>query len=389
MQVEAARRDTPFLANQTFLNHAAISPIPCSVQQAMMRATEMQVHTLAVSEAPAHAEYARGRSLAASLVGAQQGHVAYVQNTSIGMSMVATGIDAKPGDNVVVPEMEFPSNFLPWIQLEAIGVEVRRVQAVNGRITAGVLRDHIDAKTRVVALSHVQYYNGYRVDLASIGDLCREAGVLLVVDGTQSIGALEVDMEACGVDVLIAASHKWMLGPVGTGFMAFSVRAMDRIRPVLVGWLSVKDPFAFNRTLDFMETAERFEPGSENNVGIFGLTQRFASINDIGKEVIEARVLHLVEYLFESARSAGLQVVNPLAENERSGIVLLRHPTRCAEDVHTDLSHNRILTSIRSGSIRISRHYHNTIDELDQVIGAMTNRLPPADSCNERLSSIL
>ncbi|VWD64595.1 cysteine desulfurase [Burkholderia lata] len=376
MHIEAAREDTPFLANYTFLNHAAISPIPRSVQRAMMRAAEMHVHVLAASEDPAHAEYARGRSLAASLVGARQGRVAYVQNTSIGMSMIAAGIHAKLGDNVVVPAMEFPSNLLPWIQLEAAGIEVRRVQAIDGRITADALRSHVDARTRVVALSHVQYYNGYRVDLDAIGELCRQADALLVVDGTQSIGALKLDMEACGVDVVVAASHKWMLGPVGTGFMAFSSRAMDRIRPALVGWLSVKDPFAFHRTLDFLETAERFEPGSENSVGIFGLAQRFASIDEIGMAAIESRVLHLVGYLFESARSAGLDIANPLEEGERSGIVLLRHPTRRAEDVHSDLAQNKILTSVRSGAIRLSPHYHNTVDELDQVIGTVKNRTP-------------
>ncbi|APD13575.1 aminotransferase class V-fold PLP-dependent enzyme [Pandoraea pulmonicola] len=375
--VEAARRDTPFLDAHVFLNHAAISPIPRSVQQAMHRATELHVQMLAASEVAAHAEYARGRSLGASLVGAKQGHVAYVQNTSIGLSMVAAGVDWNAGDNVVVPAMEFPSNLLTWLQLEAKGVEVRQVHVADGKVTADVLRSFIDAKTRVVALSHVQYYNGYRVDLATIGELCRDCDALLVVDGTQSIGALEVDIESCGVDVLVVASHKWMLGPVGTGFMAFSDRAMERVRPSLVGWLSVREPFAFHRTLDFLDTAERYEPGSENSVGIFGLTQRFATIGQIGMHLIERRILTLVDFLRDKATSAGLEVANPLKGRERSGIVLLRHPSCRAEDAHEALVKHNILTSVRSGAIRVSPHFHNTFDELEQVVDVLSNATNP------------
>ncbi len=370
--VEAARRDIPFLKGRIFLNHAAISPIPRSVQQAMLRATELHVEVLAASEVSAHAEYSRGRSLGEALVGAQQGHVAYVQNTSIGMSMIAAGVDWKMGDNVVVPSMEFPSNLLTWLQLEAKGVEVRRVDVVDGKVTVDALRPFVDAKTRVVALSHVQYYNGYRVTLAPIGELCRSHNALLIVDGTQSIGALALDVGTCGVDVLVVASHKWMLGPVGTGFMAFSPRAMERIRPALVGWLSVREPFAFHRTLDFLETAERFEPGSENSVGIFGLTQRFETITDIGMRAIEARVLALGDFLRDKAIRAGLEVMNPLEAHERSGIVLLRDPSRCAQATYETLKGNHVLTSVRSGAIRVSPHFHNTFDEIEQAVDLMS-----------------
>lgn len=370
-RITALRSDTPFMETCTFLDHAALAPISRSVQQAMIRLTELHITTLCTSDLVAKNEYARGRSLAAKLVGAKEGYVAYVQNTSFGMSMIATGIDATHGDNIVVPAMEFPSNFLPWLQLEEQGVEVRRVAADNGRITVDSLRDVVDSRTKVVALSHVQYYNGYRVDLTPIAELCHSHDALLVVDGTQSIGALTLDIEAVGVDVLVVASHKWMLGPLGTGFAAFSSKALERIRPRFVGWLSVNEPFAFNRTMDFLDTAQRFEPGSENSVGIFGLTQRLASIHEIGSVEIETRVLSLIDYLVERSKSAGLSIVNPLEENERSGIVLLKNERSDSEIVHKRLLADGIRTSFRSGAIRVSPHYHNTFDEMDVVVAAM------------------
>ena len=367
-EVTAWRADTPFLRTCTFLNHAAIAPISLSVQRAMMRGTENLLAVMARSSAEAQAEYALGRARAAALVGARDGRVAYVQNTSIGMSMVALGIDAAPGENVVVPEMDFPSNFLPWLQLEARGVEVRRVAAADGRITADGLAACIDRRTRVVALSHVQYYNGYKVDPAPIAELCHRAGALLVVDGTQSVGAMSLDMGAADIDVLVVASHKWLMGPVGAGFMAFSDRAMNRVQPRLVGWLSVKDPYAFNRTLDFLDTAERFEPGSENCAGIYGLSQRLATIQEIGIGRIERRVLSLVRHLLEGMAASGLEPTVRLAEGERSGIVLIRPPSPDPLAVHQRLARNGIVTSLRGGAIRVSPHYHNTFEELDALL---------------------
>ncbi len=372
--VTSWREDTPFLRTCTFLNHAAIAPISLSVQRAMMRGTDNMLTRMALSSNEAHAEYARGRALAAALVGARAGQIAYVQNTSIGMSMIALGIDAAPGDNIVVPAMDFPSNFLPWIQLEANGVELRRVVPADGRVTADLLRAYIDDKTRVVALSHVQYYNGYKVDLPPIAALCHRANALLVVDGTQSIGAMSLNVSDADIDVLVVAAHKWLMGPVGAGFMAISDRAMNTVQPRLVGWLSVKEPYAFNRTLDFLDTAERFEPGSENCAGIYGLSQRLATIQDIGIERIERRLLSLIRHLFEGLAANDLEPVLHLAESERSGIVLIKPPSSDPQRIHQRLTKQGIITSLRGGAIRVSPHYHNTAEELDSLLDVLRPR---------------
>lgn len=372
-EISFAREDMPFLAEYKFFNHAAIAPVSLSVKKAIVKAADIQVFTRAVSSNEVDKEYLDCRKAISQLVGAHPERVAFIQNTSIGMSIVALGLNLKSGQNVVVPDMEFPSNFLPWIQLEQQGIEIRRVATVDGKITADLLKNAIDRNTCAVALSHVQFYNGYRVALEPIADLCQKYDALLVVDGTQSIGAIELDVETSGVDVLVVASHKWLMGPVGTGFMSFSARAFDRIQPKLIGWLSVKDPFIFSRTLDFAENGQRFEPGSENLIGLYGLAQRIRDINTLKIKRIEDRLSYLVGHLIESAQSAGLVWENDFGLAHRSGLVFINSERAKEIALYDAFSDNRIITSIRSGGVRISPHYHNTVDEIDYLISIAKN----------------
>ena len=189
--------------------------------------------------------YDRGRALAAKLVGSSAQSIAYVQNTSHGLSLVALGVDWQAGDNLVVCAEEFPSNYLCWVQLAERGVEIRRVSALDGRLEMDVFRQAMDERTRVVAVSHVQFHSGFRVDLAALGDICTKSSALLVVDGTQSIGAISLDVSTTGTDVLVVSAHKWLMGPRGIGFAKFSERALNRVTPAIVGWMSVNDPLRF------------------------------------------------------------------------------------------------------------------------------------------------
>ena len=199
--------------------------------------------------------YDRGRAPATKLVGSSAQSIAYVQNTSHGLSLVALGVDWQAGDNLVVCAEDIPSNYLCWVQLAERGVEIRRVSALDGRLRDGHFSASDDERTRVVAVSHVQFHSGFRVDLAALGDICTKSSALLVVDGTQSIGAISLDVSTTGTDVLVVSAHKWLLGPRGIGFASFSERALNRVTPAIVGWMSVNDPFAFNRTLDYLPDA--------------------------------------------------------------------------------------------------------------------------------------
>lgn len=367
----AIRENYPYLDTCVFVDHAAISPLSRSIQAAMNERADRHVMSVHDVMTASQARYDHGRRLAARLVGGNPDRIAYIDNTSHGMSMCALGIDWRPGDNVVVPALEFPSNFLAWLQLEALGVEVRKLQGNNGQLDPATLAKLVDDRTRVVAVSHVQFYSGFRADVAAFAEVCRKHDAMLIVDGTQSIGALGLDVGKSGVDVLVVSAHKWLLGPAGIGFMALSARAMERITPRIVGWLSVSEPFAFKRQLNYLPSARRFEPGTENGTGIFGLVQRLEEIDSIGIAAIERRIMHLIDLLREVALSSGIILPMDHASPHRSGIVLMRRDDCPSELLLENLKQRGVRCGLRNGSIRISPHHYNTEAEMHSVVTAI------------------
>ncbi|MCB8945801.1 MAG: aminotransferase class V-fold PLP-dependent enzyme [Ardenticatenaceae bacterium] len=369
--VTAVRREFPITENCVYVNHAAVGPISRRVQQAMQEQSELHLTQIDTSREMSLARYEEGRRLAAQLVGSRPEQVAYIQNTSHGISLIANGLTWQAGDNVVLPELEFPSNYLAWLGLQAQGVELRFMKTENGRLLPDQLHQLIDQRTKVVTLSHVQFFNGFQCDLAAFGDICQQHGALLVVDGTQSVGALRVDVGAMGIDALVVSAHKWMLGPLGIGFMALSPRALQRLKVAVVGWLSVERPFEFRRQLDLLPDARRFEPGTENGAGMFGLTARLAQIQETGAQVIERRILALTDQFGEGLHQQGYTITSPRGLNERSGIVTFTHPHLATEQLFTQLNQANVRASVRNGAIRISPHYYNSEDEMDFIVNSL------------------
>jgi cysteine desulfurase / selenocysteine lyase len=278
-------------ADVAYLDSAAVGLVSTRVRDAMTAVlTEHQ--QLGIAAAPHWREHAgHVRTSVARLVGGRADQVAFTQNTSTGLATVTNGLDWRDGDNVVVPAGEFPSNFYPWLQLRRRGVQVREVAMTDGRARVDDVLTALDRRTRVLAISAVQYSSGHRYDLAAFGQACQNSDVLLVVDGTQAVGAVTVDAELLGVDVLAVSAHKWMLGPFGIGFIHLSRRAMQRLAPSTVGWLSVEDPFAFDREPVLAADGRRFESGTENSAGIAGLGATVDLVHELGRRRVEDRVL--------------------------------------------------------------------------------------------------
>ncbi len=371
ISLDALRQDFPITESAVYLNHAAVGPISRNVQAAIQRQSEIHATQLPVAQGAYAPVYRQCREAAARLVGSTADRIAFIQNTSHGVSLLATGQDWRHGDNVIVPAQEFPSNYLAWLSLEERGVELRRLELDDGRLTPDRLAAAIDGKTRVVALSQVQFFNGFRVDLAALSEIARAHDALLVVDGTQSVGAVPVDVQAMGLDALVVSAHKWMLGPLGIGFMALSDRMLERTRISQVSWLSVKDPFAFNRQLDFPDDATRFEPGTENAAGLFGLAERLQEIEAYTLQGIEARLLHLTDRLAEQARRQRFEIRSPMEAGARSGILSLYHPTIASARTVDALKTQDIHIGLREGALRVSPHYYNAEDEIDALMAAL------------------
>lgn len=362
------RQDFPIVDHAVYLNHAAVGPIPRSVQTAVSHWLDLRLTQAGDVWDIAQPKYEEGRRLAAKLVNGLTENIAYIQNTSHGISLIANGLLWQSGDNVVVPAREFPSNYLVWQRLQAQGVEIRHIPAPDGRITAHQVAPLVDERTRVVTLSHVQFFNGYQVDLAPIGEICRQQDALLVVDGTQSIGAITLDMAQCGIDALVVSAHKWMLGPLGIGFMALSPQAMEQVDVSILGWLSVEDPFNFAHDKKLLPDANRFEPGTENGAGKYGLLARLQQIEAIGATAIEQRVLDLTDYLCEQLRAHDCEIASPRGAGEKSAIVTFKHHHMASEQLLQRLTAANIRASLRQGNIRISPHYYNSEAEIDLVV---------------------
>jgi cysteine desulfurase / selenocysteine lyase len=368
IDVARVREEFPIVERCVYLNHAAVGPIPRRSQRWMERAIE---EYLVMERGEWAARMARVRALSAALINARPDQIAFIKNTSEGLSLAANGIEWRAGDNVVVHDNDFPSVVFPWQNLAEQGVETRRVAAREGCVLVDDIADAIDGRTRAVAISTVQFKTGFRCDLAAIGQLCRDHDLLFVVDGIQSLGALALDVRACGADVVAADAHKWLLGPSGIGIFYCSDRALERLKVRTVGWLSIKEPFAFDYRLDLLPDARRFEPGSDNTIGICGLGGTLELIAELGNEAIEARVIGLTELLCEGLARKGYRIVSPRGARERSGIVIFdseRHPT---EVLFERLTAARIVVSVRGGAIRVSPHYYNSEDEIAQLLATL------------------
>jgi selenocysteine lyase/cysteine desulfurase len=250
-------------------------------------------------------------------------------------------------------------------------VHVRRVPAPAGHATIEALRDAIDERTRVVTLSAVQFSNGYRYNLDEIGDLCARHGALFVVDGTQSVGALRIDVTQSQIDLLAVSSHKWMLGPSGIGFIHVSDRALEAIQPDIVGWLSVTNPFAFDYRLHLPTTADRYEPGTENVIGTLGLGAAISLFLECGPQWVEDCVLELTDHLCDRLRAGGCSILSPRNGHSRSGIVIFAKPGASPDELHVQLTAAGVRCAVRGGGIRFSPHCYNTEEDISTALGAM------------------
>ena len=378
------RDELPITEACVYLNHAGTSPLPRRSGQRMAEFAEVSSRTgdRVWSERMREAERVRG--MAARLMGAARSHeVAFVENTASALSLVAEGFDWQPGDNVVGAALEFPSNVYPWMSLAARGVEYRQAEERDGRIDPEELLSLLDDRTRMLALSWVQYASGFRSDLARLGRACRERGVLFVVDVIQGLGALRLDVERDLVDVAAGSVHKWLLGPEGLGLLYVSDHVVDRLRPVRSGWRSMREQFKWtDYELDWNDGAKRFESGTLNIYGIAALGGSLDLLYEAGIEAVERRVLALADRAARGLTDLGFNLVSSREPDEISGIVAATHPDLNPSDLVRRLAGKDIIAAARVGRFRISAHFYNTEEEIDRClaeVAALTPRTAASD----------
>jgi selenocysteine lyase/cysteine desulfurase len=363
--IEEFRQNFPITKNKIYLNHAAHSPLPKPAINAMRK------HIEELSQYGDAIDQDDGKASFAKLINAKKEEIALVENTSTGLSIIANMLNYPQGSNIVTTDLEYPSVVYPW-KRKKLGVDVRYVKNRAGKILSEDLRKAMDDKTVAVAISHVEYMNGFKFDLKAVSEIVHEHGAYLVVDAIQSLGALSVDVKHDAIDFLTAACYKWMLGPPGIGYLYARKELIDKFEPPFIGWASVKQEIF--ETLDFWEirdlklseTASRFEAGTPSHVSIAGAAASLNLLLNTGIENIEKRILALTDHLIELLSARGIKLQTPLEPECRSGIVnfLIDHP----QERTSQLAEKGIVVSARSHGIRVSPHFYNTTNEIDKLV---------------------
>ncbi|HEU4386246.1 MAG TPA: aminotransferase class V-fold PLP-dependent enzyme, partial [Blastocatellia bacterium] len=335
----------PVTRNYIYMNHAAVAPLSTCARDAMTASLDDVMRNGTLNYAAWCETYEKTRTAAARLVNAKPHEIAFMRNTSDGISAIANGIDWNPGDNVVTCNVEFPSNMYPWIRLSRErGVRVKMAEERAGRIDPDELLSLIDRQTRIVAISWVQFASGFRSDLAKIGKYCRDRGVIFFVDAIQGLGGLGLDVERDHVDAFASDGHKYLLGPEGSALLFVSERVIDRIKPVVVGWTSVKNYEDYlNYDLDYREGALRFECGTLNTAGVYGLGAAIDLFLRVGPRQIEEYLIGLTDYLAERLTAKGYEVYGSRRQGEKSAIITCFHRDFSAGDLSSRLASQKII----------------------------------------------
>lgn len=365
----------PILKKWGFFNHAGVAPIPRAAADAF-RAYALQAEADAYIETGWYQNIEQLRVSAAKMINAHRDEIAFIKNTSEGISIVARGIEWQWGDVIVTTAVEYPANIYPWMEVvRSHGAKLVMVpeepNPEGGRIVPieKILAAANDPRCRIIALSHVEFASGQRHDLTRLGNFCRANNKILAVDAIQTLGVLPIDVQAMNIDYLSADGHKWLLGPEGAGVFYCRRELIERTRPLMLGWMNVIDAQNFgsyNYTLK--SDAGRFECGSYNIPGLLALKVSLEMLLSLGTEHVANRLHTLGERLIRGLTEKGYTIVSPRGVGQWSGIVsftsAVHDHMRIVRALRKD---HRIEIALREGRLRVSPHFYNTEEQMDHL----------------------
>jgi selenocysteine lyase/cysteine desulfurase len=361
----------PILEHGLYANHAAIGPWPRAASQAVVKFAQenCEIGAEKYSRWLMREQHLR-KNLAGLINADSQEDIALLKNTTEGICIVASGIDWRSGDNVVLPAGEFPSNRLPWLALQRLGVEVREVDIRSCQDPEQALLDRMDNRTRLLSVSAVQWTDGLRLRLEVLGAACRQNDALFFVDAIQQLGAMQMDVQACGIDFLAADGHKWLLAPEGIAVFYCRESVRESLQLGQLGWHMVDEPYQFNRDQwQPSKTATRFEAGSPNTLGQAALHASVSLLQNVGMNQVEAYITANSLTLSEGiADIPGLELVRPFDRQRVSGIVSFRIPDRRPVEIHRALQKRQLSCAVRGEAIRLSPHFYQAGEPLQAIL---------------------
>jgi len=361
----ALRREFPTLEHWTYLD-VARKTVPPRCQADAMQAYTRDVYEQAGAGAWAATQVAETRAVMARLLGAKAAEIAFTKNTTEGLNIAAHAFDLKPGDNVVLTDMEHVANLWVWKHWEARGVELRYARNRSGRLPLEAFLAAMDGRTRIVSTAYVTYGNGFRVNLPELGDACRGRGIRLVVDGVQGAGILAAPLASLNADFIAIGGHKALFGLTGSGVVYCREELLSEVRTPFV-----KPPQAdASSQFDYVRTAHRFEAGNPNFLGVRVLRAGAEFLLSIGLQSIEHRVRELTSGCLKQLRLHGLQTRTPEPWEERAHIVNVLVPN--AASLMTRLREkDRVIVNVKDDALRLSMSFFNTEEEIERAVHAI------------------
>jgi len=372
------REQMPICGNWAYFDHAAVAPLSGPAAEASRQFIDQAVSAGDTLWPEWAAKIEHLRRSTAELLDADPAEICMIPNTSTGISLVAEGWPWQHGENVIVPEGEFPSNLFPWLNQRERGVELRLVPRHQGEVRVADLIDRIDDQTRIIAVSWVGYASGYRIDIAELVREAHQRGVLVFLDAIQGLGIFPLNVSEIPVDFLAADGHKWLLGPEGAGVAMIRREHLPKIRCGNVGWGSVKNSHNYkDPVFELRDTAARFESGSANMLGAAALSASMELFLQIrrrhGEQAIAKRILELTVNLDHQLREAGANTRMPVDPRHQSGILTFEVPGVDPIEVRKTGLQRNVVVSCRDGGVRASVHAYNNADDLRRLVSVVQN----------------
>lgn len=374
LDLSNVRAEFPITRSRAYLNNASIAPASTPVLSAMGYFMG-DVRDNGRNRYPKWCDYAETaiKTRVARLIGAKRNEIAFVKNTTEGLITVANGLDWRDGDNVVLPDIEYPSNVYCWMRLAKLGVAIRWVKSRDGRINLEDISSQIDARTRLVSLSAVQFSNGFKQDLAAVSELCQKRKVLLNVDAIQWVGNQQLDLSEIHIDFLSFGGHKWLLSPIGTGIFYCNEKSLDLLDPPNVGYHTVDRGEAhMDYILDYRDGAARFEEALSNFPGIWGLDAAVRMHLSVTPKAAQDRIGTLVAHAEEGLKGMGWRILSPRNhDSERSGLLSFTKDDLDVDATVERLNAAGVDLAVRAGALRISPSFYNDEDDIARLLDAL------------------
>lgn len=358
----------PVRERLVYLNHAAVAPLCRPAAEAMHRLAEDCLNYGSLHYDEWLATYEGVRAAAARLINARPSEIALMKNTSEGIATIAMGLNWRPGDRIVAFREEFPANYFPWKRLEQKGVAVTWLSVSDSL-------DRIDQAcrgARLLSISFVQFLSGYRAPVQAIGEICRRNDCIYIVDAIQGLGAFPLDVQACGIHALAADGHKWLLGTEGCGILFINEELQEQVDPVEFGWTNVEkyNDYA-SRDMSLRRDAGRYECGTLNTIGCFGLRASLELLLEVGQREIAPVVQNLGDRIAEGVSAKGYEVLGNRTQENGAGIVSSRKTGMDPAEIVGKLRAAGIIAAPRAGWVRTSPHFYISPDDIDRMLAEL------------------